>query len=103
MAHDTAKQGVLFENLSKKVVIAKFDRDHANSDGGALLLKACDENLKLRSTLASCLSDDRQQSRVTYSLEELFQQPLDLVTVTKLLPAHCYQLADCNACIFKRI
>lgn len=27
----------------------------------------------------------------------------DLVTVTKLLPAHCYQLADCNACIFKRI
>ena len=76
MSDDTTKQGVLFKSLCKKAVVAKFDQGHANSDGGAVLLKACDEKLKLSSTLASCLSDDRQQSKVTHSLEELFQQRL---------------------------
>ena len=37
---------------SQKPVIAKFDRDHASSDVGAVLLKACDEKLKLSTTLA---------------------------------------------------
>jgi hypothetical protein len=76
MPYDTTKQSVLFENVSKKAVVAKFDQDHASSDGGAVLLKACDEKLKLSTTLASCLSDDRQQSKVTHSLEELFRQRL---------------------------
>ena len=76
MSYDTTKQGVLFENLSKKTVTVKFDQGHASSDGGAVLLKACDEKLGLSTTLASCLSDDRQQSKVTHSCEELFQQRL---------------------------
>jgi len=76
MAYDTTKQSVLFENLSKKAVTVKFDQDHASSDGGAVLLKACDEKLKLSKALVSCLSDGRQQSKVTHSLEELFQQRL---------------------------
>ena len=76
MSYDTTKQSVLFGNLSKKAVIAKFDQDHASSDGGAILLKACDERLQLSSTLAGCLSDERQQSKVTHSLRELFQQRL---------------------------
>ena len=42
MAYDTTKQSVLFENLSKKAVTVRFDQDHARSDGGAVLLKACD-------------------------------------------------------------
>ena len=57
-------------------MIAKFDQGHASSDGGTILLKACDEKLKLRTTPASYLSDDRQQSKVTHSLEELFRQRL---------------------------
>ena len=76
MAYDTTKQSVLFENLFKKAVTVKFDQDHASSDGGAVLLKACDQKLKLSTTLASCLSDDRQQSKVTHSVEELFRQRL---------------------------
>ena len=74
MPYDTIKQGVLFKCLSKKEVVAKFDQAHAGFDGGAVLLNACDEKLKLSTTLASCLSDDRQQSKVTHSLEKLFQQ-----------------------------
>ena len=61
MSQDTSKQSVLFEGLSKKVVIANFDQDHASSDGGAILLKACDERPQLSETLAACLSDDRAQ------------------------------------------
>jgi len=76
MSYDTTKQSVLFENLSKKTVTVKFDQDHASSDGGAVLLKACDEKLELSTTLASCLSDDRQQSKVSHSRQELFQQRL---------------------------
>ena len=53
--YDTTKQSVLFKSLSKKAVVAKFDLDHASSDGGAVLLKACDEKLKLSTTLTSCL------------------------------------------------
>ncbi|MDA0272831.1 MAG: IS1380 family transposase [Proteobacteria bacterium] len=76
MANITTKQGVLFKGLSKKVVIGQFDQAHASSDGGAILLKACDERLKLSETLAACLQDDRQQSKVVHSLQELFQQRL---------------------------
>ena len=62
--------------LSKKAVIAKFDQDHASSDGGAILLKACDERLQLSARLVTCLSDDRRQSKVMYSRQVLFQQRL---------------------------
>jgi len=44
-------------------VTVKFDQDHASCDGGAVLLKACDEKLELGTTLACCLSDDRQHFR----------------------------------------
>ena len=76
MPNHTIKQGVLFKGLSKRVVVAKFDQDHASSDGGAVLLKACDEKLALSAALAACLSDGRQQSKVAHSLEELFRQRL---------------------------
>ena len=76
MSHDTTKQSVLFKDLSKKAVIVKFDQDHASSDGGAILLKACDERLKLSAALAACLPDGRQPSKVSHSLRELFQQRL---------------------------
>ena len=74
MAKITTKQGVLFKGLSKKVVVARFDQNHASSDGGAILLKACDAKLNLSEALASCLQDDRQQSKVTHSLQEMFRQ-----------------------------
>ena len=57
MANITTKQGVLFKALGKKVIAPRFDQAHASSDGGAILLKACDERLKLNETLASCLQD----------------------------------------------
>jgi hypothetical protein len=76
MSNDTTAQGVLFKGLAKKPVVAQFDQEHASSDGGALLLKACDKRLGLSSALAACFRDDRQASKVRHSYEELLQQRL---------------------------
>ena len=47
MSYDTTKQSVLFRGLSEAAVTARFDQAHASSYGGAVLLKACDERLRL--------------------------------------------------------
>ena len=48
-----SKQGVLFSNLFRRPVTAVFDSPQSSSDGGSLLLKACDAALGLTETLAS--------------------------------------------------
>lgn len=74
MSKDTSRQGVLFRGLSKKAVVTRFDQEQASSDGGAVLLKACDERLGLSAAMAACLQDDRQQAKVAHSYQEIFQQ-----------------------------
>jgi hypothetical protein len=74
MDNDITKQGVLFKGLSKKLVVARFDQEHASSDGGAVLLKACDERLGLSASIVSCIQDGRQQGKVEHSYWEIFQQ-----------------------------
>ena len=74
MSNHITKQGVLFKGPTKKVVVARFDQEQASSDGGAILLKACDERLGLSAAMAACLRDDRQQAKVAHSYEEIFQQ-----------------------------
>lgn len=74
MSKNTIRQGVLFSGISKKSIVARFDQDHASTDGGALLLKACDERLGLSAALSAILCDKRQQSKIQHSYQELFQQ-----------------------------
>lgn len=74
MGDATTKQGVLFKDLAKKAVVVRFDQEHASSDGGAVLLKACDEKLGLSQRLAACLRDERQAAKVEHQYQELFQQ-----------------------------
>ena len=74
MSNHITKQTVLFKGLSKKAVVARFDQEQASSDGGAVLLKACDERLGLSAAIAACLRDDRQQAKVEHSYEEIFRQ-----------------------------
>jgi len=62
MANDITKQSALFKALKEKAVVARFDQEQASSDGGAVLLKGCDERLDLSEAMASCLQDDRQRS-----------------------------------------
>lgn len=74
MSNDTIRQSVLLKGLSKKSVVACFDQEHASADGGALLLKACDERLGLSAALSAVLCDKRQQPKIRHSYQALFQQ-----------------------------
>ena len=42
MGDDTTTQPVIFKDLFGKPVVARFDQPDSSSDGGAVLLKACD-------------------------------------------------------------
>jgi hypothetical protein len=57
-----------------KLVVAKFDAEHASSDGGAVLLKAVDRQLGVTATIARCLRDPRQPGKVQHAVRELVQQ-----------------------------
>lgn len=74
MANDTSRQSVLFSDLADKVVVARFDQPQASSDGGAVLLKGCDQSLGLTAALAACMEDWRQQAKVRHDLDELLRQ-----------------------------
>ena len=68
------KQGVLFSNLFRRPVTAVFDSPQSSSDGGSLLLKACDAALGLTESLASWLRDERQPGKVVHGLRALLRQ-----------------------------
>lgn len=76
MNKDSSKQGVLFNGLSDKAVVARFDQSHASSDAGALLLKGCDQQLGLSAALTRCLRDGRQAAKIAHSYQEILQHRL---------------------------
>ena len=74
MSEHTTAQSVLFPDLFDKLLVARFDQQHASSDGGAVLLRAADGRLGLTERLAACLRDHRQPGKVEHELHELFRQ-----------------------------
>lgn len=63
MGESSTQQSVVFKDLFGRPVVARFDQPDSSSDGGApLLLKACDERLRLTRAMAGCVRDPRQQS-----------------------------------------
>lgn len=87
MPEDTTRQSVLFPGLFKKPVLVRFDQPHASSDGGAILLKACDERVHLSERLAACIVDSRQAGKVEHSIRDLVRQRLFAIACG---------YADCN-------
>jgi len=76
MSDDTTRQSVLFPHLFSKPLLARFDERHGSSDGGAILLKACDATLGLTARLAECLVDRRQAGKVEHAVRDLLRQRL---------------------------
>ena len=74
MREDTTRQSVLFPDLFKKPLIVQFDQSHASSDGGAILLKACDERLGLTEGLAKRIVDKRQTGKVEHTIQDMVRQ-----------------------------
>lgn len=71
---DITPQSVVFDDLFGKPVLASFDQPDSSSDGGAILLKACDQKLGLIDAISVCLRDDRQPGKVSHSIRDLVQQ-----------------------------
>jgi hypothetical protein len=57
-----------------KHVVARFDAEHASTDGGAVLLKAIDTQLGVTATVAGCLRDRRQRGKIQHDVLELVRQ-----------------------------
>ena len=74
MREGTTRQRVMFAELFDKPVVAQFDQPHGSSDGGAVLLKACDERLHLTERIAACFRDERQPGKVKHTLQDLIRQ-----------------------------
>ena len=69
-----AVQTVLFPTLFDKPLVASFDTPHQSSDGGAILLKAIDDELGLTARLAACLPERRQAGKIEHDLPTLIRQ-----------------------------
>ncbi len=76
MIEDSTSQSVLFPDLLPKPLRVQFDELHGSSDGGAVLLKACDAVLGLSRRLMQCLIDRRQSGKVEHSVRDLMRQRL---------------------------
>jgi hypothetical protein len=76
MDDDSTRQSVLFSDLAVKPVVAKFDQDHASSDGGAVLLQACDRRLGLTEALIGGIDDRRQSGKIRHAIGDLVRQRL---------------------------
>jgi len=74
MATDCIPQ-VTFEFYDKlKPVVARFDQVQASTDGGAVLLKAVDDRLRLTSQLAHGLVDRRDPEKIQHSVRDVLRQ-----------------------------
>jgi hypothetical protein len=73
---DNTRQSVLFSDLLGRPVSAKFDQQHASSDGGAILLQACDRRLGLTEALIGAIDDGRQSGKIRHAISDLVRQRL---------------------------
>ena len=87
MPNPTPSQGALFPHLFRRPILALFDSPQTSSDGGSLLLKACDAALGLTSALTCCLIDRRQPGKVIHSLADLLRHRVFALALG---------FADCN-------
>jgi hypothetical protein len=87
MATDCIPQVTFQGEGFAKPVVARFDRPDASSDGGLVLLKALDTELRLTQGVAACLEDAREPGKVLHETIELIQQRIFGL---------CAGYADCN-------
>lgn len=67
-------QSVLFSEEFYKPVSVAFDQPDSSSDGGAILLKAIDNELSLTDRMTKCIRDSRQAGKVIHSCGDLLRQ-----------------------------
>lgn len=63
-----------FPQSGRRKIVAGFVGGDITSDGGALLLRSVDKKLKLTQKLAACILDERDQSKVIHSYQQILAQ-----------------------------
>jgi hypothetical protein len=71
---DRTREKITFPPCQKRIVEAEFVKEEVTSDGGVLLLREIDRTLNLTKQLSSIIPDERDQNRITHSLESMLQQ-----------------------------
>lgn len=74
MATDCIPQLTFTFQEKLRPVVARFDQAHASTDGGAVLLTALDEQLRLTDQLAACLPDGRDPDKIRHTMRDLLRQ-----------------------------
>ncbi len=74
MRDSTTAQCVLFQDIFRKPIHARFDQAQASSDGGAIVLAAADRRLGLIDRLAARLHDPRDPVKRRHELRDLLAQ-----------------------------
>ncbi len=67
-------QSVLFSKEFHKPVTVPFDQPDSSSDGGAVLLKAVDNNPSMPGCLESCMRDPWRTGKVIHGNLDLLRQ-----------------------------
>ena len=67
-------QPLLFTSLKRQKVVADFDGGQLTSDGGALLLREVDRRLGFTRSLADCICDPRDPSRIQHEIHTMLAQ-----------------------------
>lgn len=71
---DCKEQGLLFPELSAKVVVVDFQAGHVSSDGGAVLLGRLDRSYGYLKRFLRCFVDHRDPELIEHELLELLRQ-----------------------------
>lgn len=74
MQTQCSAESLVFERAVGKQVVAAFDGGAITSDGGVLLLRACDQAIGLLDQLTGCFEDRRNQNAIEYPLRVLLGQ-----------------------------
>ncbi len=74
MATDSRPPRTVKFQQTMQPVGARFDAEHASTDGGARLLTALDERLTRTEDWAACLPKQRDPRKVQHALRDLLRQ-----------------------------
>jgi hypothetical protein len=70
------ENGLFFQDLGPRAVVARFDGGLVTSDAGGLLLREIEYNFHFIEQFARCFSDHRDPDLIEHTLPELLKQRL---------------------------
>ena len=68
------EQGLLFQDLGSRKVVADFEGGYLSSDGGGVLLRELERRSGVLRELSECFVDLRDQRFVEHGVESLIKQ-----------------------------